>query len=125
MKTRVFNFALAVVAAAVATSCVKEQMEPQGEPVVAITGQVFEAVSEVPMSKSYLNGLTPEWIEGDQIFVSGSDKDAICTFVEGNKFQTEENVNVDGPFYAISDRGGRDTELAVLCNLSCWGGQYR
>ena len=109
MKTRAILFAIAVVAAAIATSCVKEEFELQDKPELEITGQVFEAVPEAPMSKSYLNGLTPEWIEGDQIFVSGSDKDAICTFVEGNKFQTEENVNVDGPFYAIYPAGGGNT----------------
>lgn len=107
MKTRAILLAIAVVAAAIATSCVKEEFEQQDKPELEITGQVFEAVPEAPMSKSYLNGLTPEWIEGDQIFVSGSDKDAICTFVEGNKFQTEENVNVDGPFYAIYPAGGQ------------------
>ena len=109
MKTRAILLAIAVVAAAIATSCVKEEFELQDKPELEITGQVFEAVPEAPMSKSYLNGLTPEWIEGDQIFVSGSDKDAICTFVEGNKFQTEENVNVDGPFYAIYPAGGGNT----------------
>ena len=109
MKTRAILLAIAVVAAAIATSCVKEEFEQQDKPELEITGQVFEAVPEAPMSKSYLNGLTPEWIEGDQIFVSGSDKDAICTFVEGNKFQTEENVNVDGPFYAIYPAGGGNT----------------
>ena len=49
MKTKVFYFALAVVAAAIASSCVKEQFEePQGKPGVEITGQVFEAVGELP-----------------------------------------------------------------------------
>ena len=44
MKTREFFLALAVAAAAIATSCVKEQLEdPQDKPEVEITGQVFEA----------------------------------------------------------------------------------
>ena len=100
MKTREFFLAFAVAAAAIATSCVKEQIEePQDKPGVEITGQVFEANHEV-LTKSTLDGLTPTWVEGDKIFVSGN-KDAVCTFVEDNKFQTEENVTVDGPFYAI------------------------
>ena len=115
MKTKVFYFALAVVAAAIASSCVKEQMDPQDKPGVEITGQVFEAVGELPelgnsgqkpaqmpVAKSTLNeSLTPTWVEGDKIFVSGANGDAVCTFVEGNKFQTEENVKVASPFYAI------------------------
>ncbi len=102
MKTKVFYFALAVVAAAIASSCVKEQFEePQDKPGVEIVGQVFEAVGENPAVKSYLENMTPTWVEGDEIFVSGSDKSATCTFVEGNTFQTEEGVNLDGPFYAI------------------------
>ena len=99
MKTRVFYYALAVAAAAIATSCVKEELEPQEKPEVEITGQVFEANHEV-LTKSTLVDLTPTWAEGDQILVSGSE-DAVCTFVEGNKFQTEEGVTLDGPFYAI------------------------
>jgi len=99
MKTRVFYYALAVAAAAIATSCVKEELEPQEKPEVEITGQVFEANHEV-LTKSTLVDLTPTWVEGDQILVSGSE-DAVCTFVEGNKFQTEEGVTLDGPFYAI------------------------
>lgn len=100
MKTREFFLAFAVAAAAIATSCVKEQIEePQDKPGVEITGQVFEANHEV-LTKSTLDGLTPTWVEGDKIFVSGN-KDAVCTFVEDNKFQTEEDVTVDGPFYAI------------------------
>ena len=107
MKTREFFLALAVAAAAIATSCVKEQIEePQGKPEVEITGQVFEAVPETPASKSYLNGLTPEWIEGDEIYVSGSDEKATCTFVEGNKFQAPENVKIEGPFHAVYPAGG-------------------
>ncbi len=102
MKTKVFYFALAVVAAAIASSCVKEQFEePQDKPGVEITGQVFEAIGENPDVKSYLENMTPTWTEGDQIFVSGSDESATCTFVEGNKFQTPENVALEGPFYAI------------------------
>ena len=85
MKTREFFLALAVAAAAIATSCVKEQIEdPQDKPEVEITGQVFEANHEV-LTKSTLVDLTPTWVEGDQIFVSGSDEDATCTFVEGLK----------------------------------------
>ena len=99
MKTRVFYYALAVAAAAIATSCVKEELEPQEKPEVEITGQVFEANHEV-LTKSTLVDLTPTWAEGDQILVSGSE-DAVCTFVEENKFQTEEGVTLDGPFYAI------------------------
>ena len=99
MKTRVFYYALAVAAAAIATSCVKEELEPQEKPEVEITGQVFEANHEV-LTKSTLVDLTPTWAEGDKIFVSGN-KDAVCTFVEENKFQTEEDVTIDGPFYAI------------------------
>ncbi|MBE6216328.1 MAG: hypothetical protein E7123_08905 [Bacteroidales bacterium] len=100
MKTREFFLAFAVAAAAIATSCVKEQIEePQDKPGVEITGQVFEANHEV-LTKSTLVGLTPTWVEGDKIFVSGN-KDAVCTFVEDNKFQTEEDVTIDGPFYAI------------------------
>ena len=100
MKTRVFYYALAVAAAAIATSCVKEELEPQEKPEVEITGQVFEANHEV-LTKSTLVDLTPTWVEGDQILVSGSEDAAVCTFVEGNKFQTEEGVTLDGPFYAI------------------------
>ena len=100
MKTREFFLAFAVAAAAIATSCVKEQIEePQDKPGVEITGQVFEANHEV-LTKSTLVGLTPTWVEGDKIFVSGN-KDAVCTFVGDDKFQTEEDVTVDGPFYAI------------------------
>ena len=100
MKTREFFLALAVVAAAIATSCVKEQMDPQDKPGVQITGQVFEANHEV-FTKSTLVDLTPTWVEGDKIYVSGANGEATCTFAEGNKFQTDENVNIDGPYYAI------------------------
>ena len=107
MKTREFFLALAVAAAAIATSCVKEQIEdPQDKPEVEITGQVFEAIPETPASKSYLNGLTPEWIEGDEIFVYGSDDNATCTFVEGNKFQAPADVKIAGPFHAVYPAGG-------------------
>lgn len=107
MKTREFFLALAVAAAAIATSCVKEQLEdPQDKPEVEITGQVFEAIPETPASKSYLNGLTPEWIEGDKIYVSGSDESATCTFVKENIFQTPENVKIAGPFHAVYPAGG-------------------
>ena len=101
MKTRVFYFALAVAAAAIASSCVKEQAEPM-DPEAEITGQVFEASHEV-ITKSTLVDLTPTWVEGDQISVTGSDETAVCTFVAGteNKFQTEEGVTVESPFYAI------------------------
>lgn len=102
MKTKVFYFALAVVAAAIASSCVKEQFEePQGKPGVEITGQVFEAVGENPAVKSYLDNMTPTWVEGDEIFVSGSDESATCTFVEGNKFQTPADVALQEPYYAV------------------------
>ena len=101
MKTRVLYFALAVAAAAIASSCVKEQAEPM-DPEAEITGQVFEASHEV-ITKSTLDDLTPTWVEGDQISVTGSDETAVCTFVAGteNKFQTEEGVTVESPFYAI------------------------
>lgn len=101
MKTRVFYFALAVAAAAIASSCVKEQAEPM-DPEAEITGQVFEASHEV-ITKSTLVDLTPAWVEGDQISVSGSDETLVCTFVKGteNKFQTEEGGAVESPFYAI------------------------
>ena len=102
MKTREFFLALAVAAAAIATSCVKEQIEePQDKPEVEITGQVFEAVPETPVSKSYLNGLTPVWVKGDEIYVSGDNDNTTCTFVEGNTFQTEEGKAVQAPFYAV------------------------
>lgn len=110
MKTKVFYFALAVVVAAIASSCVKEQFEqPQDKPEVEITGQVFEAVSETPAVKSYLDKMTPTWVEGDEIYVSGSDEDATCTFVEGNTFQTEEGVSIQAPFYAVYPAGGGNT----------------
>lgn len=110
MKTREFFLALAVAAAAIATSCVKEQLEdPQDKPEVEITGQVFEAIPETPASKSYLNGLTPEWIEGDEIYVSGSDEKATCTFVEGNKFQASADVKIAGPFHAVYPAGGSNS----------------
>ena len=115
MKTREFFLALAVAAAAIATSCVKEQIEePQDKPEVEITGQVFEANHEV-LTKSTLVDLTPTWVEGDKILVSGS-KDAVCTFVDGNKFQTEEGVNLDGPFYAIypASEGHTVNEAGVI-----------
>lgn len=101
MKTRVLYFALAVAAAAIASSCVKEQAEPM-DPEAEITGQVFEASHEV-ITKSTLVGLTPTWVEGDQISVTGSDDTAVCTFVAGteNKFQTEEGVKIASPYYAI------------------------
>lgn len=101
MKTRVLYFALAVAAAAIASSCVKEQAEPM-DPEAEITGQVFEASHEV-ITKSTLDNLTPTWVEGDQISVSGSDETLVCTFVKDteNKFQTEEGGAVESPFYAI------------------------
>ena len=101
MKTRVLYFALAVAAAAIASSCVKEQAEPM-DPEAEITGQVFEASHEV-ITKSTLVDLTPTWVEGDQISVTGSDETAVCTFVAGteNKFQTEEGVMIASPYYAI------------------------
>lgn len=101
MKTRVLYFALAVAAAAIASSCVKEQAEPMDSE-AEITGQVFEASHEV-ITKSTLDDLTPTWVEGDQIFVSGEKGPAVCTFVKdsGNKFQTEEGETVESPFYAI------------------------
>ena len=102
MRTRKFFLAFAVAAAAVATSCVKDQLEdPQTNPEIEITGQVFEAVHETPEVKSYLNGLKPEWVTGDEIFVSGSDENTTCTFAGDSKFQAPKDVKVAGPFYAI------------------------
>ena len=110
MKTKVFYFALAVVVAAIASSCVKEQFEqPQDKPEVEITGQVFEAVSETPAVKSYLDNMTPTWVEGDEIYVSGSDESATCTFVEGNIFQTQENVKIAAPFHAVYPAEGSNS----------------
>ena len=100
MKTRVFYFALAVVAAATAQSCVKEQLEQQEKPEIEITGQVFEANHEV-LTKSTLVNLTPTWVEGDEIFVSGSNQDGVCTFAGENKFQTEDDVRLASPYFAI------------------------
>ena len=101
MKTREFFLALAVAAAAIATSCVKEQIEePQDKPEVEITGQVFEANHEV-LAKSTLVDLTPTWVEGDKIYVSGANGGAECTFAGENKFQTAKDVTVASPYYAI------------------------
>ena len=100
MKTRVFFLALAVVAAAIAPSCVKEQLEPQEKPEIEITGQVFEANHE-NLAKSTLDGLTPTWVEGDQILVSGNNEDGVCTYAGENKFQTEEGVTLASPYFAI------------------------
>ena len=100
MKTRVFFLALAVVAAAIAPSCVKEEFGSQDNS-VEITGQVFEANHEV-LTKSTLVGLTPTWTGGDVITVWGGDgKSAACTYVEGNKFQTEEGITLAPPYYAV------------------------
>ena len=107
MKTRVIYLALAVVAAAIAVSCVKEQHEPLGDQEVQLIGQVFEAKQE-PLSKSVLGvDLAPEWIKGDKIWVSGEkDKTAECEFVattDGvSQFHTgDESVKLESPFYAI------------------------
>ena len=100
MKTRVFFLALAVVAAAIAPSCVNEQLEPQEKPEIEITGQVFEANHE-NLAKSTLDGLTPTWVEGDQILVSGNNEDGVCTYAGENKFQTEEGVTLASPYFAI------------------------
>ena len=100
MNKRVILSALAVAAAVFATSCAKENLEPQEKPEVVITGQVFEANHEV-LTKSTLVDLTPTWVEGDKIYVSGANGEATCTFAEGNKFQAEEGVTVDSPYYAI------------------------
>ena len=100
MKTRVFYFALAVVAAATVQSCVKEQLDPQEKSEIVITGQVFEANHE-DVTKSMLVGLTPTWVEGDQILVSGSNQEGVCTYAGENKFQTEEDVRLASPYFAI------------------------
>jgi hypothetical protein len=60
MKTRVLYFALAVAAAAIASSCVKEQAEPM-DPEAEITGQVFEAKAFPPFIQKIVEsgGLLP------------------------------------------------------------------
>ena len=119
MKTRVIFYALAVVAAAVATSCVKEEIDPQEKPDVVITGQVFEANHEV-LTKSTLIDLTPTWVDGDKIYVSGANGGAECTFAGENKFQTEKDVTVASPFYAIypaAEGNSIDRETGVRMSL--------
>ena len=102
----VFYLALAVVATAFATSCVKELAEGNQEntgnkPQIEITGQVFEAQME--STKSVIDGKTPTWVTGDAISVFGSNEtEGIeCTFAGDNKFQVKSDKVVEGPFYAI------------------------
>ena len=103
---RLFYLALAVVATAFATSCVKELAEEnQGntvnKPEIEITGQVFEAKMET--TKSVIDGKTPTWVDGDAIAVFGSNETegVECTFAGDGKFQVNGNKTVEGPFYAI------------------------
>ena len=107
MKTNVKFLALAVVATAFATSCVKEDIaeenikDNQDKTEVEITGQVFEAVME--NTKSTLVDKTPTWVEEDVIalFGNGSESAVQLTYAGENKFQTAAGVTVEGPYYAI------------------------
>ncbi len=107
MKTNVKFLALAVVATAFATSCVKEEIaeenikDNQDKTEVEITGQVFEAVME--NTKSTLVDKTPTWAEEDVIalFGNGSESAVQLTYAGENKFQTASGVTVEGPYYAI------------------------
>lgn len=107
MKTNVKFLALAVVATAFATSCVKEEIaeenikDNQDKTEVEITGQVFEAVME--NTKSTLVDKTPTWVEEDVIalFGNGSESAVQLTYAGENKFQTAAGVTVEGPYYAI------------------------
>ena len=103
---KVLYLALAVVATAFATSCVKEladgnQENTGNKPEIEITGQVFEAKMEA--TKSVIDGKTPTWVEGDAISVFGSNETAgiECTFAGEGKFQVNGDKVVEGPFYAI------------------------
>lgn len=107
MKTNVKFLALAVVATALAFSCVKEEIaeeninDNQDKTEVEITGQVFEAVME--NTKSTLVDKTPTWAEEDVIalFGNGSESAVQLTYAGENKFQTAAGVTVEGPYYAI------------------------
>lgn len=107
MKTNVKFLALAVVATALAFSCVKEEIaeenikDNQNKTEVEITGQVFEAVME--NTKSTLVDKTPTWVEEDVIalFGNGSESAVQLTYAGENKFQTASGVTVEGPYYAI------------------------
>ena len=107
MKTNVKFLALAVVATALAFSCVKEEIaeenikDNQDKTEVEITGQVFEAVME--NTKSTLVDKTPTWAEEDVIalFGNGSESAVQLTYAGENKFQTASGVTVEGPYYAI------------------------
>lgn len=104
---KVLYLALAVVATAFATSCVKEEIaeenikDNQDKTEVEITGQVFEAVME--NTKSTLVDKTPTWAEEDVIalFGNGSVSAEKLTYAGDNKFQTEAGRTVEGPYYAI------------------------
>lgn len=107
MKTNVKFLALAVVATALAFSCVKEEIaeeninDNQDKTEVEITGQVFETVMEG--TKSTLVENTPTWAEKDVIalFGNGSQSAVQLTYAGENKFQTDAGVTVEGPYYAI------------------------
>ena len=82
MNKRLILSALAVAAAVFATSCAKEEpIDPQEKPEVEVEvkGLVFEAKHEV-LTKSTLVDLTPTWVEGDEIYVSGEKGGVKCTF---------------------------------------------
>lgn len=103
---KVLYLALAVVATAFATSCVKEladgnQENTGNKPEIEITGQVFEAKMEA--TKSVIDGKTPTWVEGDAISVFGSNETTgiECTFAGDGKFQVNGDKVVEGPFFAI------------------------
>ena len=103
---KVLYLALAVVATAFATSCVKELADGNQENTgnkheIEITGQVFEAKMEA--TKSVIDGKTPTWVEGDAISVFGSNETTgiECTFAGEGKFQVNGDKVVEGPFYAI------------------------
>ena len=116
MKTRVFNIALAVVAAAIASSCIQEKMEPQGDQEIQIVGQAFMANHE-ELTKSTLVDLTPTWVSGDVIKVSGANGEADCSFVSDNTFHTgDENKTLKSPYFAIYPAEGNsvDRETGVF-----------
>lgn len=103
MNKRVILSALAVAAAVFATSCAKEElMDPQEKPEVEVEvkGLVFEAKHEV-LTKSTLIDLTPTWVEGDEIYVSGEKGGVKCTFSGEDKFTAPEGATVASPYYAI------------------------
>ena len=103
MNKRVILSALAVAAAVFATSCAKEEpMDPQEKPdvEVEVKGLVFEAKHEV-LTKSTLIDLTPTWVEGDEIYVSGEKGGVKCTFSGEDKCTAPAGATVASPYYAI------------------------